>query len=408
MEKEVESLLSRLLLPGMTSGGIDLEASEMAIRRSMHQVGAFLLEKVLNAEPVERSTTPVLCDQSHGAVLEGYRDKELLTVLGSVHVRRAYFHCPTCSQGVLPKDQALNIAGTSFSPGVRRMMGRVGSQEPFQLGQRDLEELAGLPVTAKQVERVAEALGREVEKWGKRAELPVPLPPPDVKAQVPFLYIAYDGTGVPMVKLELEGHPGKEGKAKTREAKLGCVFTQTGFDKAGHPQRDEGSTSYVGAIETAEAFGERIYREALRRGLERAQRLIVLGDGAPWIWNLADEYFPGAIQIVDLYHACQHLSDLAKLAYGIGSANLKLWLDQWISQLKAGKVESVMGAIWALSSAFPAQQESIEKGLHYFQNNAERMRYADFREPGLFVGSGVTEAGCKTIVGQRLKQSGMH
>jgi len=265
-----------------------------------------------------------------------------------------------------------------------------------------------MPVTAKQVERVAEALGREVEKWGKQAELPGHCPPPDVKVPVPFFYLAYDGTGVPMVKLELEGHPGKEGKAKTREAKLGCVFTQTGLDKDGHPQRDEGSTSYVGAIETAEVFGKRIYREARRRGLEQAQRVIVIGDGAPWIWNLADEYFPEGIQIVDLYHACQHLSEIAKLVYGNGATHFKLWLDPWISQLKAGKVENVMGAIWALSSAFPARQESLEKGLHYFQTNAERMRYADFREQGLFVGSGVMEAGCKTIVGQRLKQSGMH
>lgn len=181
-------------------------------------------------------------------------------------------------------------------------MGRVGGKESFNEGRQDLEELAGIRVKTKEVERVAEAIGAQIEVLAQRereqimADKVVPLKP------VPKLYISIDGTGVPVLSRETEGRRGKvEGEqARTREAKLGCVFTQTGVDEKGRPQRDEASTTYVGAIETAEAFGWRIYAEAVRRGLPRAAQVIVIADGAPWVWNIAEEHFPGATQIVDL------------------------------------------------------------------------------------------------------------
>ncbi len=189
-------------------------------------------------------------------------------MLAPVTVQRADSYCAPCQQGVIPKDQALDIVGTAFSPGVRRMLGRVGGQEAFAAGQRDVAELAGVRVTTKAVERVAEALGAQVEAVAS-AERTAALTGKVVALQpVPRLYIAIDGTGVPMVPHETEGRQGKgeTGKAKTREAKLGCVFTQTRVDERGRPVRDADPTTCVGAIEPAEAFGCRIYAEAVRRG----------------------------------------------------------------------------------------------------------------------------------------------
>ena len=130
---------------------------------------------------------------------------------------------------------------------------------------------------------------------------------------IPVLYVEMDGTGVSMVKKETAGRPGKTAgqSAHTREAKLGCVFTQTTWDEEGYAIRDPDSTTYTGAIECAETFGKRIYGEAWKRGWSRSRLKVVLGDGAEWIWNLADLHFPGAIQIVDLYHAREHLWKLA-------------------------------------------------------------------------------------------------
>jgi Uncharacterised protein family (UPF0236) len=402
-------LLGRLLGSGALGARLDLEASEMAIRSSMHQLGGSLLEKVLNADGGGYVGRQVDCGQGHQASWVDYRSKEIVTVLAPVQVERAYYHCRDCGGGVIPKDRDLDIVGSGISPGVRRLLGRVGSQEAFEQGRQDLEELADIRVTAKQVERVAEHIGQQVEALRVEELAPVRSGQVIVLKTISKLYIAYDGTGVPVVARETEGRPGKQGpQAKTREAKLGCVFTQTRRDEDGQPRRDAGSTSYVGAIETAEAFGRRIYREAVRRGLDQAQQVVVLGDGAVWIWKIAEEHFPTALQIVDLYHARQHLAELGKRFYGPASLKWKPWVTARYDELDAGEVEKVRGAILALKSRDRGVQQQLERERKYFETNAERMRYADFRRQGLFVGSGVVEAGCRTIIGLRLKQSGMH
>jgi hypothetical protein len=293
------------------------------------------------------------------------------------------------------------------------MMGQVGGKEAFDDGRKDLQALAGIEVTTKAVERVSEAVGGQIEKQGQREQEQImsgKVIPFVGKAEIPKLYVAIDGSGVPVVARETEGRKGKDetGQAKTREAKLGCVFTQTTVDEKGYAMRDEGSTTYVGAIETAEVFGCRIYAEAMRRGMGRAHKVTVLGDGAKWIWGIAEEHFPGAIQIVDLYHAREHLADLAKLVYGAQSPRFREWLSARREELDKGDVETMVTAISRLRPRDKAAREVVEKEGQYFHGNAARMRYAEFRRQGLFVGSGVVEAGCKIIFGQRLKLSGMH
>lgn len=383
----------------------------MAIRAAMHQMGGTLLEKLLNSDGGGYHGAHLDCGRGHSAEFLGYRGKQILTVLSSVEVQRAYYHCPDCQEGLVPKDQELDVVGSSFSPGVRRMMGRVGAKQPFALGRSDLEELAGVVVQTKQVERVSTQLGMQVEAFCQREREAIlsGKVAPFVPA-VPILYIAIDGTGVPMIPRETEGRRGKgaTGKAKTREAKIGCVFTQTKLNEEGYPERDDDSTTYVGAIETAEAFGPRIYAEAVRRGLRQAQKVVVLGDGGPWIWGIVALYFPMATQIVDLYHARQHLEDLGKVVYGPTSAKAKQWAAARSAQLDDGDVEAVITSMTRLRPRQDAAREEVRKDIDYFQTNKERMRYAKFRSEGLFVGSGVVEAGCKTVIGLRLKQSGMH
>lgn len=380
----------------------------MALRSSMHQLGGAILEKLLDADNGHRGPR-VPCDQGHAAEFVDYRSKDVETVLSRIRVKRAYYYCPVCKAGTVPKDSDLDIESTSFSPGVRRLMARVGGKEAFDEGRRDLEALAGIFVKTKEVERVSETIGEEIEAVARRERKAVLSGKIVQISPVPRMYVAVDGTGVPMVPHETEGRRGKDetGRAKTREAKLGCVFTQVGVDIEGQPIREEGSTTYVGAIETAEEFGQRIFTEAIRRGSRFSKQMVVLGDGAPWIWNIASEHFPGAIEIVDLYHAREHLSELAKVVYGPGSKMAKQWADERIAELDVGNVEAVVTAIARLRSGNDAVKDEVRRAAGYFQTNAERMRYREFRSQGLFVGSGVIEAGCKTIAGRRLKQSGM-
>lgn len=339
------------------------------------------------------------------------RPKQILTALGRIEIQRAYYVCSSCHQGQSPRDRELDVEGTQYSPAVRRMMALVGSESSFEQGRQQLEELAGLEITTKAVERQAEAIGQDIARQQQvHIDSALQLELPEIRAdQIPFMYIEMDGTGIPVVKAETEGRQGKtEGQpAHTREVKLGCVFTQTGTDKEGRPVRDEDSTTYTGAIETADRFGRRIYREALDRGWDRAKTKVVLGDGALWIWNIADEHFPGAIQIVDLYHARQHLWELAAKLFPSDEKRRKAWASRLEKKLDAGQVESLVNTLRTLSTPSTVLAELIENEADFFKHNAERMRYARFRAQKLFVGSGVVEAGCKTVIGRRLKMSGM-
>lgn len=392
--------------------GIDLESLETCIRSSMHKTGSVMLEKLLNADKGYRGRT-VHCERGDKFEFVEYRDKILLTVLGSVKVTRAYYYDKECKEGFCPRDKELDIQGTSFSPGVRRMMGRVGAYRPFGQGSEDIKALAGIDINAKEIERVSQQLGMEAEEFCKeQADMATEAALSDKVFQIKSIhrmYVCMDGTGVPVVKAETVNRQGKaDVQAKTREAKLGCIFTQTGVDKDGRPQRDEDSTTYAGAIETAENFGKRIYAEAKRRGIDSAGEVCVIGDGAPWIWNIAEEHFHGATQIVDLYHAREHCWNVANACFPNDKNKLKLWVDKRIEELDDGKVEEVIEVIKELSHLTECGKNICEKEIGYFEKNKHRMRYNDFKKKGLFIGSGVLEAGCRTVIGQRLKQSGMH
>jgi hypothetical protein len=394
------------------TGRVDLEAMEMVVRSAMHRAGAAALTELLRFPAPAADQRNVPCACGHPAHYHELRSKPLLTAVGQAEVLRPYYLCSHCHAGQFPADVELDIENTELSPGVRRMQAVVGQEAPFEHGREQLKALAGLEVTTKSVERTAEAIGADIARGEQRQiqravqlDLPVIIGEP-----VPILYVQMDGTGVPVVKKETVGRQGKnEGQpARTRDAKLGCVFTQTTWDAEGYPIRDPDSTTYVGAIETSEEFGKRIYVEAWKRGWSRAQKKVVIGDGAPWIWNTADQHFPGAIQIVDLYHARQHLWDLARKLYPADEANQKAWMKIHQKRLlDKGKIEKLVLALRATDSNNPEIAEKICIEADYFEKNTERMRYPEFRRQHLFVGSGVIEAGCKSVIGSRLKRSGM-
>jgi len=290
------------------------------------------------------------------------------------------------------------------------MAGNVGAMVSFEEGSRLLQELAGLKVSAKQVERNAEALGAEIA----RDELKE-LTPSDSTALPPILYLGIDGTGVPMRAQELEGRPGKQadGSAKTREVKLCVVWSAQGRDKEGCPVRDPGSVTYSAAIESAATpdassvqaeFTKRVLRETTRRRFTQAGLTVILGDGAPWIWNLSQELFPCAIQIVDRFHVKQNLSEVAKSLHPGQAVAAAAWAQLRHDELDDGKLSAILGALRPHMTAC----DEARKCYHNIRKNRFRMRYPRFRNLGLCTSSGVVEAGCKVTVGTRLKRAGMH
>lgn len=377
----------------------------------MHRAGAAALTQLLQFEPPDPDRLTIPCRCGHTARFKELRTKTFLSVLGPVQIRRPYYLCSHCSKGQHPADAVLGVVDLESSPGVRRMEAIVGSNAPFGRGCEPLHALAGLDVTAKAIGRTAETIGadiarREQQEIARAKQLVLPAV---TKQNIPKLYLLMDGTGVPVVPAETQGRAGKiEGqRAHTRECKLGCLFTQTTVDGEGRPIRDPDSTTYIGAIETAEEFGPRIYTEAWRRGWEHATLRIVIADGAIWIWNLADIHFPGAIQIVDLYHARQHLWAVAALLFPNDSTRQKRWMVSLQHLLDNGHIERLVKRLRKRQSENPEVMQKLSLEADYFERNASRMRYPEFRKCGLFVGSGVVEAGCKTVIGARLKCSGM-
>jgi hypothetical protein len=384
----------------------------MAMRAAMHRAGASALSQLLRGAPPGPEEREVPCPCGHKAPYREMRARRVLTAVGEVELLRAWYLCPHCHNGQCPADAALDMEKTDLSPGVRRMLALVGAEVAFDHGRRQIELLAGLEVTAKAVERTAEAIGADIAAGEQREiQRALQLSLPIVVGQpIPILYAEMDGTGIPVVKAETEGRPGKVSgqPAHTREAKIGSIFTQTTWDKEGYAIRDPDSTTYVAAIESAGEFGPRLYLEAWNRGWERAEKKVVIGDGAEWIWNIADDHFPGAIQIVDIFHARQHLWDVVRKLYPGQEAEQRRWMTIHQDELlDEGRIEELVAAIRAIHSPHPELLEKIRIEADYFDKNIARMRYPKFRAQHFFIGSGVIEAGCKTIIGSRCKQSGM-
>jgi hypothetical protein len=388
-----------------------MQAAEQVIRAGLLRLGGSMLSELLSADRGHRGHR-VPCGRGHEAVFTGYRDKSFDTALGLVTLTRAWYHCAQCGHGLAARDAELGLAGTSMSPGLAAMNDRAAAAGPFAGAAGLLADLAGVQLTAKRVERAAEASGTTVAAASRErarliaARTLVPLPPAPLPDK---LYAAIDGTGVPMTSRETAGREGKgeDGRARTREVKLAVFFTQDKLDAKGYPVRDRDSTSVIATFEPAAAFGNLVKAEGIRRGAGHVRQLTILGDGAAWIWGIATAKFPEATQIVDLFHAREHLHDLARKLEFMLLDRKEEWLAARMDDLDYGYIDGIVQA----TRQYPLQgvkKDAIDTALGYFEHNAPRMRYHWFRQCGLFVGSGVVEASCKTVIGQRLKQSGMH
>lgn len=393
---------------------MDWSLTERQLREAALRDGSAMFCRLLSEMEEEIPRCPK-CGQA--MIRKESRSKNIVSLMGEGVVERSYYKCGKCHEYSIPKDRLIDAQGTSFTGGVCNAVSKLAASAPFEWSSETLEELTGIRVSAKQCQRIAEAAGEKIESEFSIVREKILSPGTSkssfddmkrpVEKSIPVMYIEYDGTGIPMMRKELSKRKGKQadGSAKTREVKLGCIFTQTTVDNEAHPVRDKNSTSYFGAIESAEEFGDRVYANAVLRGFATAKQLVVIGDGAKWIWNLASRHFPDAIQIVDLYHAREHVWEIVrKLCPNPDSqAAMK---EEWFELLETGNIKGLATAIESHPAARDIPDE-IARDMSYFTDNADRMRYASFKKQHLFVGSGVIEAGCKTVIGSRCKQSGM-
>jgi len=376
---------------------VALEKIETGLKAALLRDGTVLLAGLLNGLPLATDVS------HHGEECHGKRPCTVETVLGSIQLERNYYYDRQMQKGRIPLDEALGLIN-GYSPGLARLMCWGGAQSAsYPSASEAFQRYGGLQVDPRQIQRLVNELGPKVTEVLDRPWQP------EKSAPVPTMYVSVDATGVPMVRQELEGRKGKQpdGSAKTREVKLGCIFTQHHVDEQGRPWRDLDSTTYVGSFEKAGDFGHRIHREAVRRKVFQASKLIFIGDGAPWIWELAGTHFPHAIQILDFYHASEHLKLLAEALDPTHAGAVRATLEHWQECLRQDQLDQVIAEVIAQIPRHGPRRKVANQQLAYLETNRQRMQYGTFQKRGWFIGSGVIEAGCKTVIGQRLKQSGM-
>jgi hypothetical protein len=365
-----------------------------AVFKSANQLVQWLLQQAVERIDSAYQAKP-------GQVCKGRQTIRVQGIFGSFDLTRDYYYHAGKDQGHYPADAALGLE-VSYTPALAKLICLEGADEPTYLkAQRHLEQTGGICVAARQIQRVVQRVGSQAQLWQERTAQPG-------ACDAPVMYVSADGTGVPMVPEELVGRRGKQadGKAKTRQVYLGCVFTQHRVDEKGRPVRDWESTTYVSSFKSSTEFGPCLRQEAIRRGMGNAGEVVLLIDGAPGLEHLGKDNFKDCTQIVDFYHAMEHAGHVLAALIGKEHPDYKTRQSRWAKRLLKDRVQALIDETRKECAGKP-QAKAVEYELGYFVRNVNRMQYGTFRAKGYFIGSGVVEAGCKTIIGGRCKQSGM-
>ena len=365
-----------------------------AVFKSANELVGWLLQQA--AERIDAAYQP-----KPGQIRKGRESIQLQGIFGSFGLSRDYYYHQGKKQGHYPADAGLGLE-IGYTPALAKLLCLEGADESTYLkAQRHLEQTGGIKVSARQIQRVVRRVGEHAQRWQERTAQPG-------SCDAPIMYVSADGKGVPMVSQELKGRAGKQsdGTAKTHQAYLGCVFTQHEVDEQGHPVRDWESTTYVSSLQSINEFGPCLRQEALRRGMATVGKVVLLIDGANGLENMGKKCFKDAIQIVDFYHALEHGSEVLEALLGKNHSDYEKRRRRWAKKLLKDKVQSLIDQTRKECAGQP-QAEEVEEKLGFFVRNVSRMQYGTFRAAGYFIGSGVVEAGCKTVIGGRCNQSGM-
>jgi len=379
-------------------GASNTEWLETGLKAALFADARCMIEELLADPQLEVAGS----DKRPGEKRGGSQGKTMLSLFGEIRLRRDYYYNPQLGCGRYPLDQALGLQN-GYTPAVVRLMCRAGARDSYEESSADLLAYAGIDVSSQEINRMVQRIGP-----GMRSDLEAE----QASAQtpgVPRLYVSCDGTGIPMRRSELAQTKGKgeDGRASTREVKVGCVFTQHPIEGE-KPFRDGDSTSYIATLRRCEPFGTLLRKEAYRRGMGRAQEVVFIADGAGWIWEIVRTCFPGSVEILDYFHAHEYLVAIIDLLYGKETELGKRQLEHWKTLLFEDRVKKVISQARSLGQNLPAtEQKLLNAKVNYLENNQARMLYGTYKDKGYFYGSGVVEAGCKAVIGKRAKQSGM-
>jgi hypothetical protein len=390
--------LARTLSSWMLEQPHTLADLEQHVLRLLKELGASLVASLATLDVPAEPSASIACACGQVATYQRERKAQVITLLGPISIWRSYYLCATCGHGQHPLDTQLQVCAGARSPALDELLALLGAtQDSFGQAAQVLERLTLVHVSANSVRDATERLGAVLlEQHAHERSQPDANPARRAcaTARPSRLYITMDGV---LAHLHERGWS---------EIKVGCCYQTVARQERTRPERLESrahSTSYVSALEAAQSFGWRLWQEAVRRGVLSSDEVVVLGDGAHWIWNIAATHFPRATQIVDWYHASAYLWNAASAIWGEHSPERGAWAHAQLDKLWEGKVAEVLREL----EQWCERSEVVAAALSYYTEHQTRMEYATYRARGLQIGSGSAESACKQVVTARLKQAGM-
>ena len=388
----------------------DLAGIEHHLQRLMRPVMGQVVERVMATIAATQVTLQPVCDGCDAPLrlIDLKRDRQLQGLVGDYTLHRPYFVCDTCHRGRAPVDERLGLGRGSLSPGLSRVAARLGIEGAFGEGVDVLAESLSVDVAKEGVRRITEGLGAVAEAEQQTlitAARQGEIPPLDADAGRPAV-LAVEVDGI-MVHTDDAWHEAKVGTV----APLGpdCEVDQD----SGRERLEWGRPSYCVGIEPSEDFWFRVYVEACRRGLgtKELATVVVLADGAEWIWSAAARFLGidavEVVEIVDIYHAVEHLWTVANTIFGAGSPKAHAWVEPLKRRLLQNGATPVIAALRTLVAPEALAAEELRKAIGYFTTNAARMNYPAFVARQFPIGSGAVESAGKLLVGEREKGAGM-
>ncbi len=402
---QMEEMLGEYLA-GQLAEPESLSEIEQTARKSLQEIGRGAVEKWLRAEAEKGEEKTIICQCGAEAGYVRQRKATLRTVLGRLSYQRSYYVCPACGRGICPLDERLGLRPNAMSSELERLAGMMGVERPFEQGSRLFEELTLISLSDHSLDKAAQAYGeeqiqREAEWEAEAYDLERVLEQRRTGKPPRRLYGAIDGG-----RVHIRGEEGVE-DALWRELKVGTWFTTRAQPPTG--PNDQWSiraknVNYYADICEAKDFGRLMWTTGFQHQAQLADELIILGDGARWIWELVSEHLPQAIQIVDWFHACEYLEPVAKAAFK-SEDQREEWVKRTKTALWEGRLDDV---ITACQQQIDPQRDDdpAQRAVTYFTNNRQRMDYPSYRANGYQIGSGTIESGIKQIATQRMKVAG--
>jgi ribosomal protein L34E len=394
----------------------DLDTIEQQLQVMSREVMGRVVEQVVAAIAGARSEEKPRCPECGQPMrrVDAARPRQLQGLVGDYRIERAYYLCTACHQGYYPVDERLGIGIGALSPGLERVACRLGINETFGEASDALYETLKVAICPEAIRRATEGIGAVVEVESQAAVKLVeagrePLSTQDISAKSSIVLVEVDGSMVHEV--DGQWHEAKSGLVAPLGPKV-QIDRETGREMLAM-----GSPYYCAGFENAEAFWYRVYVEACRQGLGTNQvgLVVLLADGAEWIWHYGHRFLAvevgnkrvEVIEIVDIFHAFEHLGTIAGAVFGQASEAAKQWVEPLKRDLRTRGASPILAALRSLNSTDPNAAEEVRKGIGYFTEHAARMDYPTFVARGLPIGSGAVESTCKVLIEQREKGAGM-